>query len=101
MSAPSVLFVCVKNGGKSQMAAALLRSLAGGAVEVHSAGSRPGDTLNPESVALSPRLPDPCRVRGSPLRDPHPRAATRMKAAENLERFTRDPGRYSTELAMV
>lgn len=51
MSAPSVLFVCVKNGGKSQMAAALLRSLAGGAVEVHSAGTRPGDALNPESVA--------------------------------------------------
>lgn len=51
MSAPSVLFVCVKNGGKSQMAAALLRSVAGGAVEVHSAGTRPGDALNTESVA--------------------------------------------------
>lgn len=45
-SKPSVLFVCVKNGGKSQMAAALLRSHAGDAVEVHSAGTRPGTSLN-------------------------------------------------------
>lgn len=36
---PRVLFVCVKNGGKSQMAAGLMRQAAGGAVEVHSAGS--------------------------------------------------------------
>lgn len=48
---PSVLFVCVKNGGKSQLAAALARLHAGGAVEVHSAGTRPGDRLNAESVA--------------------------------------------------
>lgn len=45
-SRPSVLFVCVKNGGKSQMAAAVMRSLAGAAVEVHSAGTRPGDVVN-------------------------------------------------------
>lgn len=43
---PSVLFVCVKNGGKSQMAAALMRQLAGDAVEVCSAGTNPGDQLN-------------------------------------------------------
>jgi len=46
---PSVLFVCVKNGGKSQMAAALMRhhaAQAGTSVEVHSAGTQPGDTLN-------------------------------------------------------
>lgn len=43
---PSVLFVCVKNGGKSQMAAALMRQLAGDRVEVHSAGTRPGSTVN-------------------------------------------------------
>lgn len=43
---PSVLFVCVKNAGKSQMAAGLMRQLAGDAVEVHSAGTRPGDALN-------------------------------------------------------
>lgn len=43
---PSVLFVCVKNAGKSQMAAGLMSQLAGDAVEVHSAGTRPGNALN-------------------------------------------------------
>ena len=43
---PSVLFVCVRNGGKSQMAAALMRLHAGDAVEVHSAGTRPGAAIN-------------------------------------------------------
>ncbi|MFC7402543.1 low molecular weight phosphatase family protein [Citricoccus sp. GCM10030269] len=43
---PSVLFVCVKNGGKSQMAAALMEHRAGGAVEVHSAGTAPGKRIN-------------------------------------------------------
>lgn len=47
---PSVLFVCVKNGGKSQMAAALMRQLAGDAVEVYSAGTDPGDSLNEQSA---------------------------------------------------
>lgn len=46
---PSVLFVCVKNGGKSQMAAALMRQHAGNAVDVYSAGTRPGSKLNEES----------------------------------------------------
>ncbi|MEL4356448.1 MULTISPECIES: arsenate-mycothiol transferase ArsC [unclassified Luteococcus] len=48
---PSVLFVCVGNGGKSQMAAALMRLRAGDAVEVHSAGTWPGTKLNQESLA--------------------------------------------------
>lgn len=43
---PSVLFVCVKNGGKSQIAAALMRHYAGDAVRVHSAGTAPGTVLN-------------------------------------------------------
>ena len=43
---PSVLFVCVKNGGKSQMAAGLMRRLAGDSVIVHSAGTKPGSTVN-------------------------------------------------------
>jgi len=47
---PAVLFVCVKNGGKSQMAAALMRQLGGAQVEVHSAGTAPGDKLNALSV---------------------------------------------------
>ena len=42
---PQVLFVCVKNGGKSQMAAGLMRYRAGGAVQVDSAGTRPGNEL--------------------------------------------------------
>lgn len=48
---PSVLFVCVKNGGKSQMAAGLMRQLAGDAVIVESAGTRPGDSVNELSAA--------------------------------------------------
>ncbi|WP_440714187.1 arsenate-mycothiol transferase ArsC [Gordonia sp. FQ] len=43
---PSVLFVCVKNAGKSQMAAALMRQAAEGMVTVHSAGTRPGNEVN-------------------------------------------------------
>lgn len=49
---PSVLFVCVKNAGKSQMAASLMRKLAGDDVEVHSAGTAPGVALNPLSVEV-------------------------------------------------
>ena len=49
--APSVLFVCVRNGGKSHMAAALMRQLAGDTVAVESAGTRPGDTVNALSAA--------------------------------------------------
>jgi arsenate reductase len=48
---PSVLFVCVHNAGRSQMAAGFLRHLAGDAVEVRSAGSLPADQVNPAAVA--------------------------------------------------
>ena len=44
---PTVLFVCVHNAGRSQMAAALLAHHAAGAVEVRSAGSEPADAVNP------------------------------------------------------
>ena len=47
---PSVLFVCVHNAGRSQMAAAYLHPLSGGAVEVRSAGSAPADQVNPAAV---------------------------------------------------
>jgi arsenate reductase len=50
MTRPSVLFVCVHNAGRSQMAAGWLRSLAGDAVEVRSAGSVPADQVNPAAV---------------------------------------------------
>jgi arsenate-mycothiol transferase len=43
---PSVLFVCVGNGGKSQMAPGLMRKAAGDRVEVHSAGTNPGTSIN-------------------------------------------------------
>lgn len=47
---PSVLFVCVHNAGRSQMAAAFLTHLAGDQVEVRSAGSAPADAVNPAVV---------------------------------------------------
>ena len=47
---PSVLFVCVHNAGRSQMAAAFLQHLSGGAVEVRSAGSAPAESVNPSAV---------------------------------------------------
>ena len=47
---PSVLFVCVHNAGRSQMAAGFLSALAAGAVEVLSAGSMPADRINPAAV---------------------------------------------------
>lgn len=47
---PSVLFVCVHNAGRSQMAAAFLTHLAGDRVEVRSAGSAPAGTVNPAVV---------------------------------------------------
>ena len=62
---PSVLFVCIHNAGRSQMAAAFLTRLSGGAVEVRSAGSAPADSINPavrevmleqgiDSISLNP-----------------------------------------------
>jgi len=50
-SKPMVLFVCVHNAGRSQMAAGWLRHLAGDAVEVRSAGSAPADQINAVAVA--------------------------------------------------
>jgi protein-tyrosine-phosphatase len=51
MSRPSVLFVCVHNAGRSQMAAGFLTHLGGGRVEVRSAGSAPAEKVNPAAVA--------------------------------------------------
>ena len=71
---PAVLFVCVKNAGKSQMAAGLLRMIAGDAVQVHSAGTTPGNAINDLSAQVlaevgiditeeSPKPVDPQLVR--------------------------------------
>jgi arsenate reductase len=48
---PTVLFVCVHNAGRSQMAAGWLRHLAGDRVDVRSAGSEPAEQINPAAVA--------------------------------------------------
>lgn len=69
MSRPSVLFVCVHNAGRSQMAAGFLRELAGDRIEVRSAGSAPGDTLNPVAVQAMAEL-------GIDITDQHPRILT-------------------------
>ena len=66
---PSVVFVCQKNGGKSQMAAALMRDLAGGAVTVVSAGTKPGSALNAQSVQS-------LQEQGLDVGDEHPKALT-------------------------
>jgi arsenate-mycothiol transferase len=52
MTTPSVLFVCVRNGGKSQMAAGLMRKAAGDRVMVHSAGTHPGSKINALSAEV-------------------------------------------------
>ena len=52
MEKPTVLFVCVHNAGRSQMAAGYLRELGGGNVRVLSAGSEPAEMINPQAVAV-------------------------------------------------
>ena len=66
---PSVLFLCVHNAGRSQMAAALLTRHAGARVTVHSAGSDPADQLNPAVVAAMAE-------RGIDLTDQMPKRLT-------------------------
>jgi protein-tyrosine-phosphatase len=68
---PVVLFVCVHNAGRSQMAAALLERHAGAAVRVHSAGSEPADRLNPAVVeAMREVRIDIAHERPKQLTDP-------------------------------
>ena len=74
LAKPSVLFVCAKNAGKSQMAAGLMRQVAGDTVQVYSAGTKPGATVNALSAEAlceagvditdqTPKLIDPQLVR--------------------------------------
>ena len=73
---PEVLFVCVHNAGRSQMAAALLHHHAAGSVVVRSAGSAPADTVNPAVVAAMAELGlDLSREFPKPLTDDAVRAA--------------------------
>ncbi|WP_395728067.1 arsenate reductase ArsC [Nakamurella sp.] len=66
---PSVLFVCVHNAGRSQMAAGFLTALSGGKVEVRSAGSMPADQVNPVAVQAMAEV-------GIEIADQHPKILT-------------------------
>ena len=66
---PSVLFVCSKNGGKSQLAAGLMNQLANGSVTVYSAGTKPGKSLNPQAVESLTEL-------GIDISSEHPKPVT-------------------------
>jgi arsenate reductase len=73
---PEVLFVCVHNAGRSQMAAALLDHHAKGRVHVRSAGSDPGDRINPAvAAAMEEWGIDLSRAFPKPLTDEFVRAA--------------------------
>ena len=73
---PEVLFVCIHNAGRSQMAAALLDHHAQGRVRVRSAGSEPAETINPAVVAAMAEVGlDLSREHPKPLTDDGVRAA--------------------------
>jgi len=73
---PQVLFVCVHNAGRSQMASALLDRRSGGRIDVRSAGSAPADELNPVVVAVMAELGlDLSREFPKPLTDSAVRGA--------------------------
>ena len=73
---PEVLFVCVHNAGRSQMAAALLAHHAGGRVHVRSAGSTPADEINPSVAAAMEELGlDLSKEFPKPLTDEYVQAA--------------------------
>ena len=66
---PEILFLCVHNAGRSQMAAGFAREIGRGRVVVHSAGSAPGETLNPAVVSAM-------RERGIDISGESPHALT-------------------------
>jgi protein-tyrosine-phosphatase len=75
-SIPEVLFVCVHNAGRSQMAAALLERYAAGRVHIRSAGSEPASSLNPRVVEAMGEIGlDISREFPKPLTDDYVRAA--------------------------
>ncbi|MFT4226579.1 low molecular weight phosphatase family protein [Micropruina sp.] len=69
MAINSVLFVCVSNAGRSQMAAGFLTQLSGGSIAVESAGTEPADALNPAVIAAM-------LEEGVDLRDEEPKAVS-------------------------
>ena len=73
---PEVLFVCVHNAGRSQMAAGLLRLRSGGRIQVRSAGSAPAEEINPNAIAALAELGiDMAEEFPKPLTDEAVRAA--------------------------
>jgi protein-tyrosine-phosphatase len=72
---PTVLFVCVHNAGRSQMAAGFLEHLAGGRVEVLSAGSEPADQINPAAIQAMAE-------RGIDISDERPKLLTDTSVRE-------------------
>jgi len=68
-SRPVILFLCVHNAGRSQMSAAFARDIGGDDIVVHSAGSAPGETLNPEVVRAM-------KEQGIDISNESPRALT-------------------------
>ena len=76
LSRPAVLFLCVHNAGRSQMAAGWLRSIAGDAIDVFSGGSDPGTEVNPAAVAAMAEVGiDIAREHPKPWTDEIARAA--------------------------
>lgn len=106
-AAPAVLFVCVKNGGKSQIAAALMTRAVGGAADVASAGTEPGSSVNALSAEVVaelgadisgnvPRLVNDDMVRAADVvivlgreADLHAHAGVRLETWELDEPFER------------
>ena len=66
---PAILFLCVHNAGRSQMAAGFARRMAGGRVVIHSAGTSPGEHLNPAVVEVM-------REKGIDITDQRPQVLT-------------------------
>jgi Low molecular weight phosphotyrosine protein phosphatase len=89
---PSVLFVCVKNAGKSQMATGLMRKIAGNTVRVYSAGTKPGDAINNLSAQSLAEV-------GIDITAKHPNPLSRnccaasMSSSRSAERPTATPSR--------
>jgi arsenate reductase (thioredoxin) len=73
---PEILFLCVHNAGRSQMAAAFARTIGGDRVVIHSAGTAPGEQLNPAVIEVM-------RERGLDLTELAPRALTEAMGLES------------------
>lgn len=76
MNKPSVLFICIHNAGRSQMAAAFLSHLSNGAIDVLSAGTQPADQINPAVV-------EAMKERGIDLVGQIPKVLTTQAAQES------------------